>query len=48
MLRWHVQNGVQVIPKSVRPARNAENIDVFDFELDVADERQVGALLAQI
>jgi diketogulonate reductase-like aldo/keto reductase len=33
MLRWGLQEGRQVIPKSTKPARIAENIDVFDFEL---------------
>ena len=33
MLRWHLQQGRQVIPKSTRPARIAENFDVFGFEL---------------
>jgi diketogulonate reductase-like aldo/keto reductase len=37
MLRWGLQHGRSVIPKSVKPERIAENIDVFDFELD-ADE----------
>ncbi len=33
MLRWHLQQGRSVIPKSTRPQRIAENIDVFDFQL---------------
>lgn len=33
MLRWHLQQGRSVIPKSTRPERIAENIDVFDFDL---------------
>jgi len=33
MLRWHLQQGRSAIPKSTRPARIAENFDVFDFEL---------------
>ncbi|WP_243227435.1 aldo/keto reductase [Microbacterium sp. CIAB417] len=37
VLRWHLQQGRIVIPKSVTPARIAENLDVFDFEL-AADE----------
>jgi 2,5-diketo-D-gluconate reductase A len=37
VLRWHVQLGCVVIPKSVNPDRMRENIDLFDFELDDAD-----------
>jgi diketogulonate reductase-like aldo/keto reductase len=37
MLRWGMQQGRSVIPKSTKPSRIAENIDVFDFELS-ADE----------
>jgi 2,5-diketo-D-gluconate reductase A len=33
VLRWHIELGCVVIPKSVNPARIAENIDIFDFEL---------------
>src|SRR3954452_4745902 len=33
MLRWHLQHGRSVIPKSTKPARIAENFDVFDFDL---------------
>lgn len=44
VLRWHVQLGTIVIPKSVTPARQRENIDVFDFELSGADMAQIEAL----
>jgi len=37
ILRWGLQEGRSVIPKSTNPTRIAENIDVFDFELS-ADE----------
>jgi diketogulonate reductase-like aldo/keto reductase len=33
MLRWHLRQGRQVIPKSTKPQRIAENFDVFDFAL---------------
>ena len=33
MLRWSIQEGRSVIPKSTKPSRIAENIDAFDFEL---------------
>lgn len=37
VLRWHLQNKLIVIPKSVSPDRIAQNIDVFDFELNDND-----------
>jgi diketogulonate reductase-like aldo/keto reductase len=40
MLRWGLQHGRSVIPKSTKPSRIAENIGVFDFELS-ADEMVV-------
>jgi 2,5-diketo-D-gluconate reductase A len=44
VLRWHVQHGIVVIPKSVTPARIRENIDVFDFQLDPSDMSAIDAL----
>ncbi|MFF0726076.1 aldo/keto reductase [Streptomyces sp. NPDC004134] len=43
-LRWHLQLGNVVIPKSVTPSRIRENIDVFGFELDEADMAAVAGL----
>jgi diketogulonate reductase-like aldo/keto reductase len=37
VLRWHVQHGLVVIPKSVTPSRISDNLDVFDFELSDDD-----------
>lgn len=37
MLRWHLQQGRSAIPKSTKPARIAENFDVFDFSLSDAE-----------
>ncbi|MBP7929742.1 MAG: aldo/keto reductase [Acidimicrobiia bacterium] len=44
MLRWHLQEGRQVIPKSVRPERIAENFDIFDFELTGPQLQAIDAL----
>jgi diketogulonate reductase-like aldo/keto reductase len=44
MLRWGLQHGRSVIPKSTKPARIAENIDVFDFELSVDEMAAIDAL----
>jgi diketogulonate reductase-like aldo/keto reductase len=44
MLRWHLQQGRSVIPKSTKPQRIAENIDVFDFELSSEELAAIDAL----
>jgi 2,5-diketo-D-gluconate reductase A len=44
VLRWHLDLGNVVIPKSVTPSRIAENIDVFGFSLDDDDHRALTGL----
>jgi 2,5-diketo-D-gluconate reductase A len=44
MLRWHLQAGRSAIPKSVKPARIAENFDVFGFELSGEQMAAIDAL----
>jgi 2,5-diketo-D-gluconate reductase A len=44
MLRWHLQQGRQPIPKSVTPSRIAENFDIFDFELNTDHLAAIDAL----
>lgn len=43
-LRWEIQRGLIVIPRSKNPAHIRENIDVFDFVLSEADMNAISAL----
>ena len=44
VLRWHVQRGSIVFPKSSTPERIRENFEIFDFELDAGDVEAIDAL----
>ncbi len=44
MLRWHIQRGVVVIPKSTHKERMAENFQVFDFALTAGEMEAIAAL----
>jgi diketogulonate reductase-like aldo/keto reductase len=44
VLRWHIEHGLSVIPKSVRPERIAENIRIFDFALTADEVAAIDAL----
>jgi diketogulonate reductase-like aldo/keto reductase len=44
MLRWGVESGLVVLPKSANPGRIAENAGVFDFELDAEAMKELDAM----
>ena len=44
ILRWHMDNGLIAIPKSVTPSRIQENIQIFDFKLGPADLEMISRL----
>jgi 2,5-diketo-D-gluconate reductase A len=44
VLRWHLQNGTIVIPKTATPSRMTENLDLFGFELSAEDVASIDAL----
>ena len=44
VLRWHLQHGNIVFPKSTTPARMRENFELFDFELDAGQVQRIDAL----
>lgn len=44
VLRWNIQNGVVVIPKSVTPSRIKENFEIFNFEIEEEDLLKINSL----
>mmetsp|Transcript_59067 Transcript_59067/g.158000 ORF Transcript_59067/g.158000 Transcript_59067/m.158000 type:complete len:83 (+) Transcript_59067:638-886(+) len=48
LLRWAIQRGFQVIPKSTKPTRMAENANVTDFELSEEDMSSVESMKGKL
>ena len=46
VLRWGIQRGTSIIPKTITPERMRENLDIFDFELSQQDMYDISALNA--
>jgi diketogulonate reductase-like aldo/keto reductase len=44
ILRWDIQNGIIIIPKTTRPERMKENMTLFDFSIDEADMKTIDSL----
>jgi len=44
ILRWHLQRGIIIIPKSSKPKRIKENIQLFDFELSIEEMEKINQL----
>lgn len=44
ILRWDIQRGISVIPKSSKPARIRENYDIWDFELTAEEMKQIAGM----
>ena len=44
ILRWHLQRGVWIIPRSGNPVRQRDNKELFDFALDDADMERIGRM----
>ncbi len=44
ILRWHIQEGTIVFPKSTNPKHIQDNIDIFDFELTADEMERIRAL----
>lgn len=47
ILRWHVQEGNVVFPKTLNPVHMADNLDVFDFELTADEMAEIDAVPQQ-
>lgn len=44
ILRWHLQNGLSIIPKSAHASRIKENADIYNFELNAEDMKQMDSI----